>query len=79
MQPGHLQGLRRCHIAIQHIPQVLHRARDDAGAAGSADGEVEGVVGEVLDNGGGDAGEGPLAGDDVVSGAGCVAEGVGRL
>ena len=77
MQPRHLQRLSRSHIAIEHVPQVLHRARDDAGAAGGSDGEVEGVVGEVLDNGGGDAGEGAFTGDDVIRRTRGVAKSIG--
>jgi len=68
MQSRHLQGLRRCHIAVEHVPQVLDCGCDDAGAAGGADGEVEGVVGKVLHDCCGDAGERTLAGDDVVGG-----------
>lgn len=78
MQSRHLQRLRRRHIAIEHIPQVLYSARDDAGAAGGADGEVEGAVGEVLDDCGGDAGEGAFAGDDVIRWAGRIAECIGH-
>jgi len=50
---------------------------DDARAAGRADDEVEGGVGEVLDDGGGDGGQGAFARADVVCGRGDVAEGVG--
>lgn len=50
---------------------------DDARAAGRADDEVKGGVGEVLDDGGGDGGEGAFARADVVCGRGDVAEGVG--
>jgi len=46
----------------------LHGRSDDARAAGGADGEVEGVVGEVLDDCGGDAGEGSFPADDIVGG-----------
>lgn len=42
-----------------------------------ADDEVEAVVGEVFDDGGGDGGEGAFAGADVVCGGRDVAEGIG--
>jgi len=48
------------------MPEVLNRAGYDARAASCADGEVEGAVGEVLDEGRADGGEGTFAGADVV-------------
>lgn len=71
------KGLLRSHVLVEDVPQVLDRGGDDARAAGGADDEVEGGVGEVLDYGGGDGGEGAFEGADVVCGGGDVAECVG--
>lgn len=49
MQSGLREGLRGSHPAVEHIPQILNCGGDDTAAAGGADGEVEGPVGEVLD------------------------------
>lgn len=49
VQSGLREGLRGSHSTVEHVPQVLDCGGDDARAAGRADGEVEGPVGEVLD------------------------------
>lgn len=65
------------HVLVEDVPEVLDGRGDDARAAGGADDEVEGGVGEVLDYGGGDGGEGAFVRADVVCGGGDVAECVG--
>ena len=70
VQARHSERFRRRRAAVEHVPQVLDRA------ARGADGEVQGAVG-VLDDGGGDGGEGAFARADVVCWRGDVAEGVG--
>ncbi len=64
------------HVLVEDVPEILNCRGDDARAAGGANNKVEGGVGEVLDDGGGDGGEGAFAGADVVCGGGDVAEGV---
>ena len=76
MQTGLCKCLRSGHALVQDVPDILNSRRDDARATGGTDDEVEGAVGS-LDDGGGDGGEGPFTGFDVVGRAGDVAEGVG--
>lgn len=76
VQARHGERFRRRRAAVEHVPQVLDRGSDNATAARGADGEVQGAVG-VLDDGGGDGGEGAFARADVVCWGGDVAEGVG--
>ena len=48
------QSFNTREVLIEHMPQALDGARDDAAAAGGAGREVEGLVCGELDDGGGD-------------------------
>lgn len=64
---GEGRGRRRTwrETRVEDVDYILDCCGDDAGAAGRADGEVEGAVG-VFDDGGGHGAEGAFSRADVV-------------
>ena len=77
MQPRLRQALPDRLVLIKHMPQILHRRRDDAAPARGPNDKIQRPVGRKLDNGRRDRREGPLARLDKVGRRGRVAEGVG--
>lgn len=75
VQTGLRQRLGRRQVPVEHVVQVLDGGGNNTTAARRADHKVQLAVG-LLDDDGGNGGQGPLAGADVVGRAGDVAEGV---
>lgn len=77
MQPRLRQALRHRLVLIKHMPQILHRRRDDPTPARRPNDKVQGPVGRKFDNSRRNGREGPLARLDKVGRGRRVAEGVG--
>ena len=77
MQPRLRQALPNRLILIKHMPQILHRRRDDPTPARGPNDEIQGPVLAKLDNSRRNGRQRPLAGLDKVGRRRRVAEGVG--
>lgn len=77
MKPWLRQALLDRLILIKHMPQILHRCRNDSAPARGSDHKIERAVLQILHDSRGDGRQGPLTRFDKVGRGRLVAEGVG--
>lgn len=77
MKPRLRQALLDRLILIKHMPQILHRRRNDPAPARRSDNEIKRAVVQIFHDSRGDGRQGPFARLDEVGRGRLVAEGVG--
>ena len=77
MQPGLRQALLNRLVLIKHMPQILHRRRDDPTPARGPNNKIQRPVGGKFDNSRRDGRQGPLARLDKIGRRRRVAKGIG--